>query len=66
MTADEIRHYRNGYNMGRALAYMRSRGKIVTGSATTPRPYPATRQHADVAAHVWGITTALAGRPPLF
>jgi hypothetical protein len=66
MTTDEILHYRNGYAIGLVLADLRERGKRVTGTHTKPDVYPAPRVQHDVAAHCWGITTAMAGRPSLF
>lgn len=66
MTTTEIMHYRNGYAIGLVLADLRERGKRITGTHAQPQGYPARRVQHDVAAHCWGISTALAGRPSLF
>lgn len=66
MTTTELLHYRNGYAIGTVLADLRQRGKRITGTHAQPAEYPAPRVPHDVAAHCWGISTALAGRPPLF
>ena len=66
MTAAEILHYRNGYAIGMVLADLRQRGKRITGTHARHAEYPSRLVHHDIAAHCWGIRTALAGQPTLF
>lgn len=65
MTADEIRHYRNGYAIGQVMARIERRGKQINRSMRETEQQ-ATRQPHDLRAHAWGVATAMANRPSLF
>lgn len=60
MRADEIRHYRTSYAMGRVLHDMRQAGKRVT---SRPPHDPLRRTTDEHRAYSWGFDCGLRGAP---
>lgn len=58
MRADEKRHYRTGYAMGKVLREMKADGKRVT---STPPHDPLRRTTDEHRAYSWGFDCGLRG-----